>query len=76
MHSNGCNICPPSENRDYQPTFSLQLKDIQSKHLKGNSVPACNFLPQLGPGRPSAGGPRMDRRAVTSLGVAKISCRY
>ena len=27
----------------------------------------------LGPGRPSAGGPRMDRRAVTSLGVVKIS---
>ena len=28
---------------------------------------------QLGPGRPSAGGPRMDLRAVTSLGVVKIS---
>ena len=27
----------------------------------------------LGPGRPSAGGPRMDRRAVTSPGVEKIS---
>ena len=27
----------------------------------------------LGPGRPSAGGPRMDRRAVTSSGVVKIS---
>ena len=26
----------------------------------------------LGPGRPSAGGPRMDRRAVTSAGVVKI----
>ena len=26
----------------------------------------------LGPGRPSAGGPRMDRRAVTSPGVVKI----
>ena len=26
-----------------------------------------------GPGRPSAGGPRMDRRAVTSPGVVKIS---
>ena len=30
-------------------------------------------LLQLGPGRPSAGGPRMDRRAVTSPGVVKIS---
>ena len=28
---------------------------------------------QLGPGRPSAGGPRMDRWAMTSLGVVKIS---
>ena len=27
----------------------------------------------LGPGRPSAGGPRMDRRAVTSSGVVQIS---
>ena len=27
----------------------------------------------LDPGRPSAGGPRVDRRAVTSLGVVKIS---
>ena len=27
----------------------------------------------LGPGRPLAGGPRMDRRVVTSLGVVKIS---
>ena len=26
----------------------------------------------IGPGRPSAGGPRMDRRAVTSPGVVKI----
>ena len=30
-------------------------------------------LYQLGPGRPSAGGPRKDRRAVTSPGVVKIS---
>ena len=29
---------------------------------------------KLGPGRPSAGGPRMDRQAVTNLGVVKISC--
>ena len=28
----------------------------------------------LGPGQPSAGEPRMDRRAVTSPGVVKISC--
>ena len=32
-----------------------------------------NILYQLGPGRPSAGGPRMDRRAVTSPGVVKVS---
>ena len=31
------------------------------------------ILVRLGPGRPSAGGPRMDRRAVTSLGVVEIS---
>ena len=30
-------------------------------------------FPKLGPGRPSAGGPRMDRRVVTSLGVVKVS---
>ena len=28
---------------------------------------------QLGPGRPSAGGPRMDRWVVTSPGVVKVS---
>ena len=33
----------------------------------------CVFFYILGPGRPSAGGGRMDRRAVTSLGVVKIS---
>ena len=27
----------------------------------------------VGPGQPSAGGPRMDRRAVTSSGVVQIS---
>ena len=32
------------------------------------------FFIQLGPGWPSAGGPRMDRRAVISLGGVKISC--
>ena len=32
----------------------------------------CRFI-ALGPGRPSAGGPRMDRRVVTSLGVVKVS---
>ena len=31
------------------------------------------FFMSLGPGRPGAGGPRMDRRAVTSSGVVKIS---
>ena len=35
---------------------------------------AIDLLPQLGPGQPSAGGPRMDRRAVTNQGVVKISC--
>ena len=35
---------------------------------------AIDLLPQLGPGRPLAGGPRMDRRAVTSPGAVKISC--
>ena len=33
----------------------------------------CVDLYVLGPGRPSAGGPRMDRRAVTCPGVLKIS---
>ena len=30
-------------------------------------------LTKLGPGRPSAGGTRMDRRAVTCPGVVKVS---
>ena len=37
------------------------------------SIGLVNLLHPLGPGRPSAGGPRMDRRAVTSSGVVKIS---
>ena len=32
------------------------------------------LLKKLGPGLPSAGGPRMDRRVVTSPGVLKVSC--
>ena len=31
------------------------------------------ILIELGPGRPPAGGPRMDCRAVTSSGLVKIS---
>ena len=31
------------------------------------------FLKLLGPGQPSAGGPRMDRRVVTGPRVVKIS---
>ena len=31
------------------------------------------FFLLLAPGQPSAGGPRMDRRALTSPGVVKIS---
>ena len=33
----------------------------------------CGILVLLGPGWPSAGGPRMDRRVVTSPGVVKVS---
>ena len=44
------------------------------KRWKGNpQVSVLQLFDKLGPGRPSAGGPRMDRRAVTSLGVVKIS---
>ena len=39
-----------------------------------NNLYCVKIFQRLGPGRPSAGGPRMDRRAVTSLGVVKISC--
>ena len=39
-----------------------------------SSSSLSSSLSSLGPGRPSAGGPRMDRRPVTSLGVVKISC--
>ena len=37
-----------------------------------NRIP-LSFLSILGLGRPSAGGPRMDRRALTSSGVVNIS---
>ena len=38
-----------------------------------NNLYCVKIFQRLGPGRPSAGGPRMDRRAVTSSGVVKIS---
>ena len=38
----------------------------------GYTFSICILL-TLGPGRPSAGGPRMDRRVVTSLGVVNVS---
>ena len=41
-------------------------------HLYETKIFSFTF-DKLGPGRPSAGGPRMDRRAVTSSGVVKIS---
>ena len=36
-------------------------------------ITALGIYTTLGPGRPLAGGPRMDRWAVTSSGVVKIS---
>ena len=38
-----------------------------------SKITLCKALNQLGPGRPSAEGPRMDRRVVTSPRVVKIS---
>ena len=38
-----------------------------------DNLPQYDNLVVLGPGRPSAGGPKMDRRAATSPGVIKIS---
>ena len=39
----------------------------------GGLTSMWNLLFELGPGRPSAGGPRMDRQVVTSLVVEKFS---
>ena len=39
----------------------------------GAGISWCKYFVKLGPGRPSAGGPRMDRWEVTSLEVVKIS---
>ena len=53
------------------------VEQIQDSRLMFSSF-NISFHIQLfmkpGPGRPSAGGPRMDRRAVTCPGVVKISC--
>ena len=38
-----------------------------------NGADVIQYFVYLAPGRPLAGGPRMDRRAVTSPGVVKIS---
>ena len=45
------------------PRAALWMFDISGEH----------YFVVLGPGQPSAGGPKMDGRAVTSLGVVKIS---
>ena len=45
-------------------------------HLSYNNLfyhESCNFFYKLGPGRPSAGGPRMDRQVVTSSEVVNVS---
>ena len=48
--------------------------DGKNNDLTGSKVCSATFvyLNRLGPGRPSAGGPRMDRQAVTSPGVVQI----
>ena len=62
----------------------LTIKYLQRTNLSGTllrpdsqwarslSIKYKHFI-SLGPGRPSAGGPRMNHRAVTCPGVAKIS---
>ena len=60
-----------------RPELGERKGCIYQTHVSTENLPTVfgylNFLSVLGPGRPSAGGPRMDRRAVTSLGVVKIS---
>ena len=46
---------------------------LEQKKARNRQTPRSVLLWELGPGRPSAGGPRMDCRAVTSSGVVKIS---
>ena len=56
--------------RILRSTHELYTRDVAHPALPSNNL---HTFVKLGPGRPSAGGPRMDRRAVTSLEVVKIS---
>ena len=64
-------------NTGHQPKKSGWNQDGHhpDDHHAENAVNFDNFY-ILGPGRPSAGGPRMDCRVVTSAGVVKVSQRY
>ena len=46
---------------------------VVGKTPKFSKLGHWRILRKLGPGWPSAGGPRMDRRVVTSPGVVKVS---
>ena len=51
----------------------VKMKNVQDGESTCSPGMEMTICITLGPGRPSAGGPRMDRRAVTCLGVVKIS---
>ena len=65
-------LCTNDHHRqDFQSP--LVINDDSSLEQDSELHSHCQIFVILGPGRPSAGGPRMDRQAVTSLGVVKIS---
>ena len=51
----------------------MSLQAIMVKNRTNKDITFVAIFVALGPGWPSASGPRMDRRAVTSSGVVKIS---
>ena len=46
---------------------------LSSSSTSSSSTSSSSSSSSLGPGRPPAGGPRMDRRVVTSSGVVNVS---
>ena len=61
-----CQTC----NWDWSSSSNDKKKNIYFQ--RGKKTNHNRYLLLLGPGRPSAGGPRMDRRTVTSPGVVQI----
>ena len=66
-------VCPTKETCFLFLSFYKRFISLEKSMLMAEEYLLFDFFEKLGPGRPSAGGPRMDRQAVTSPGVVKIS---